>query len=173
MRRGWMGTKPPIYNCRPKWDSYPGKGRTEFLAPARFFCAYILDNLELLGQEKRSWISGRASHPEWRKLGTELALGEEIQAKIKLKRGGNNKSSIFWGKCNKFSLRHSKLLTSVQLFPGSLSVSLSGCPCVFLMINHITHHILCFQRAGDGGENSLLIQSGWWLWTHQVVRCAE
>lgn len=47
-----MDTKPPIYNCRPKWDSYPGKGRTEFLAPARCFCAYIMDNLELLGQEK-------------------------------------------------------------------------------------------------------------------------
>lgn len=25
-----MDTKPPIYNCRPKWDSYPGKERTEF-----------------------------------------------------------------------------------------------------------------------------------------------
>lgn len=73
----------------------------------------------------------------------------------------------------KFFSQHSKLLTGVMLFPGSLSVSIPGCPCVFFTVDHVKCHILCFQGQDNSRENGLWIQFGWWLWTLQVTGYAE
>lgn len=112
------------------------------------FWAYIMDNLELLGQEKRRWIGDRTSHPEWRKPGTELALGEEIQAKIKLKRSGNNESSIFWGRCNEILSAAFKAIGRCDALSRIIISLHPRMPLCFPHGRHITSHILCFQGQG-------------------------
>lgn len=137
------------------------------------FGAYIMDNLELLSQEKKCWIGDRTSHPEWRKPGTELALGEEIQAKIKLKRSGNNESSIFWGRCNEILFATFKAIDGCDALSRiiiSLHPRMSLC-FLHSRPRHMPHSV--FQRQGDSRENGLLIQSGWWLWTLQVTGYPE
>lgn len=120
----------------------PRQEKNQVLGLARCFRAYVMGNLELCREEKRRWISGRATHLEWRKPGQELALGEETEAKIKLKRSENSRvppsevpSSASWeANVTEFSLQHSNWDALYRICIHSLLGQL----CVFLMLYHCT-----------------------------------
>lgn len=174
MRRGWMDAKPPIYNCRPKWDSHPRQGKNWVLGSSKMVLGHTLwTTWSSLAKKRGVELAAGPPIQNEESLAQSLHLEKKSRPRLSWKEAGTMRVPFSVADVTKFSLRHSKLLTGMMLFPGSLSVSIPGCPCVFFTVDHVTCHILCFQGQGNSRENGLWIQSGWWLWTLQVTGYPE